>query len=435
MEIVFLSALIILNGLFAMSEIALVTARRARLARLADNGDRSAAIAIRLGEEPTRFLSTIQIGITSIGLLSGIVGEAALAVPLAHWLQALGVEQGISDIGSTVLVVLSITYLSIVVGELVPKRIGQIHPEAIARLVARPMQVLSAATRPFTHLLVASTTLLLRLAGQRDSLGPEITEEEIQAVLHEGSEAGVIEKIEHEMVRNVLHLDERRIGSLMVPRADLVWLDVERSQEEAIALITGSGHSLFPVCRGGLHEILGVISARQLCAQALRGERMDLTEGLLAPVFMPESLTGMELLHQFRASDSHIIFVVDEYGEVQGIVSLHDMLEALAGEFPSGSSEQPWAFQREDGSWLLDGLIPLHELKGRLELKTLPDDHKARYHTLSGLIMRLLDRVPRIGDTATWEGWRLEVVDLDGKRIDKVLASPVPDGGDYLPPE
>lgn len=430
MEIVFLSILIILNGLFAMSEIALVTARRARLSRLAEDGDKLAGVAMKLGEEPTRFLSTIQIGITSIGILNGIVGEAVLAAPLAIWLQSLGLEQGTSEIGSTVLVVVVITYLSIVIGELVPKRIGQIHPEAIARIVARPMTVLSAAARPFVHLLSASTALLLRLIGQHDIKGPSITEEEIHAILHEGSEAGIIEKSEHEMVRNVFRLDERRIGSLIVPRADVVWLDTNRPWEETLALVTESNHTRFPVCRGGLNEILGVISAKQLFSLSLRGGNVDLTEDLQTPVFVPVSLTGMELLHQFRANNCRMVFVVDEYGDVQGIVSLHDLLESVTGEFHPDNVEEARAFRREDGSWFLDGLIPIHELKDSLGMKTVPEEDKARYHTLSGMMMWLLGRVPHTGDIAVWECWRFEVVDIDGKRIDKVLATFVPDGED-----
>ena len=302
MEIVFLIALIVLNGLFAMSEIALVTARRARLARLAEDGDGAAEVAIKLGEDPTRFLSTIQIGITSIGILNGIVGEAALAGPLAEWLQGLGMEQGVSEIGSTVLVVVVITYVSIVVGELVPKRIGQIDPEGIARLVARPMNVLSAASRPFVYLLAGSTALLLRMMGQRESTGPSVTEEEIHAMLVEGSEAGVIEKSEHEMVRNVFRLDDRQIASLMVPRGDIVSLDLTRPLEENLELVASSAYSSFPVCRGGLDDILGIASAKKLFNQSLRGETIDLTKELQSPVYVPESLTGMELLDQFRAS-------------------------------------------------------------------------------------------------------------------------------------
>ena len=425
MEIVLLIILIVLNGAFAMSEIALVTARRARLARLAEDGDGAAAVAVKLGEDPTRFLSTIQIGITSIGILNGIVGEAALAVPLAQWLQTLGMEQRLSEIGSTVLVVVVITYVSIVVGELVPKRIGQIDPEGIARLVARPMNVLAIASRPFVHLLAGSTALLLRLMGQRETGGPSVTEEEIHALLNEGSEAGVIEKSEHEMVRNVFRLDDRQIGSLMVPRSDIVWLDISRPLEENLARMAESDHSRFPVCRGGLDEILGIITSKQLFNQTLKGGKADLTLQLQTPVFVPESLTGMELLEQFRASSTHAVFVIDEYGEVQGMVTLQDVLEAVTGEFQPHSLEEAWAVQREDGSWLLDGLIPVPELKDRLELKAVPEEERGRYHTLSGMVMWLLGRLPRTGDITTWEDWRLEVVDLDGKRIDKVLASRV----------
>ncbi len=430
MEIIFLVALIVLNGVFAMSEIALVTARRARLARLAEDGDGAAAVAIKLGEDPTRFLSTIQIGITSIGVLNGIVGEAALAGPLADWLQGLGVEQRVSEIGSTVLVVVVITYVSIVVGELVPKRIGQIDPEGIARLVARPMNVLAIASRPFVYLLAGSTALLLRILGQRESTGPSVTEEEIHAMLVEGSEAGVIEKSEHDMVRNVFRLDDRQIGSLMVPRADIVSLDLERPLAENLERVASSSYSSFPVCRGGLDDILGIASAKKLFNQSLRGEAIDLTTELQPAVYVPESLTGMELLDQFRASGTYIVFVIDEYGEIQGMVTLHDVIESVTGEFLPHDTEEAWAVQREDGSWLLDGLIPIVELKDRLGIRTVPEEDKGRYHTLSGMVMWLLGRVPNTGDIATWESWRFEVVDLDGKRIDKVLATALPAAAD-----
>ncbi|NMG28835.1 hemolysin family protein [Aromatoleum evansii] len=423
MEIIVLIALILLNGVFAMSEIALVTARRARLARLAEDGDAAAVVAIKLGEEPTRFLSTIQIGITSIGILNGIVGEAALAAPLAMWLQELGLAQRPSEIGATVLVVVVITYVSIVVGELVPKRIGQINPEGIARLVARPMNALSVASRPFVRLLSWSTALLLTLMGKRDEAAPGVTEEEIHALLEEGSEAGVIEKNEHEMVRNVFRLDERQIASLMVPRSDVVWLDINLPLDDNLARMAESEHSRFPVCRGGLDDILGIISSKQLFNQTLKGGTPDLTKQLEPAIYVPESLTGMELLDQFRASSTHMVFVIDEYGEIQGVVTLQDVLEAVTGEFRPSSLDEAWAVQREDGSWLLDGMIPIPELKDRLEIKAVPEEDKGRYHTLSGMVMWLLGRIPHTGDVTTWEDWRLEVVDLDGKRIDKVLAT------------
>ncbi|MDP2811684.1 MAG: hemolysin family protein [Rhodocyclaceae bacterium] len=427
MEILFLIALILLNGVFAMSEIALVTARRARLARLAEDGDGSAAVAIELHDEPTRFLSTIQIGITSIGILNGIVGEAVLAGPFAAWLHGLGLDQEVSSIAATGLVVVMITYVSIVIGELVPKRIGQFNPEGIARLVARPMQFLALFTRPFVRLLSMSTDTILRLMGQREQAGQGVTEEEIHAMIEEGSESGVIEQREREMVRNVFRLDDRQIGSLMIPRADIVYLDVGLPLEENLECVSESEHSRFPVCRGGLHDVLGIINAKQLLNQKLKGSLTHLDNQLQPAVFVPESLTGMDLLGHFRASGTQMVLVVDEYGEVQGLVTLQDVLEAVTGEFKPRNQEDAWAVQREDGSWLLDGLIPIPELKDKLELKEVPDEDKGRYHTLSGLMMWLLECLPQTGDIATWEKWRLEVVDLDGKRVDKVLASRLPE--------
>jgi putative hemolysin len=429
MEILFLLALILFNGLFAMSELALATARRARLARLAEDGDKSSAIAMELGEEPTRYLSTIQIGITSIGILSGIVGEATLATPLAVWLQAMGMEEGASNIAATGLVVVIITYVSIVIGELVPKRLAQFHPESIARAVARPIRLLSLITRPFVHLLSISTDTLLRLMGKSQQAAASVTEEEIHAMLEEGSEAGVIERQEHEMVRNVFRLDERLLGSLMIPRADIVYLDVERPLDENLKLVLQSAHSRFPVCKAGLDETIGIVSTKQLLDLALGGKPIDLAALAMTDVFVPESLTGMELLEHFRATGTQMVLVVDEYGEVQGLATLYDVLKSVTGEFTPRGREESWAVMREDGSWLLDGLIPIPELKDHLELKTVPDEDRAGYHTLSGMVMWLLGRLPQTGDIATWESWRLEVVDLDGKRIDKVLASRIAEPG------
>jgi len=430
MEIILLVALVILNGLFALSEIALLTARRARLARLAEEGDRAAAVAMTLGDEPNRFLATIQIGMTAIGILTGIIGEAALAGPLARWLQEFGAPQRASEIGATALVVMVITYVSIVVGQRAPKRLGQINPEGIARRVARPMDMLARFSRFSDRLLSASTALILGLLGQRDAKGPSVTEEEIHAMLVEGSAAGVIEKDEHEMVRNVFRLDDRQISSLMAPRADIVWLDAARPIEENLHRMAASDHARFPVCRGGFDDILGIVEARQMFNQMLRGEPADLTQRLQAPVYVPESLTGMELLAQFRRSGAQMAFVIDEYGEVQGLITLHDLIESVTGEFLPSNEEDAWAVQREDGSWLLDGLIPLPELKDRLDLKSVPEEGEGRYHTLSGMLMLLLGRLPGIGDATPWAGWNFAVVDVDGKRIDKVLATRLPEPGE-----
>ncbi|MBW8329479.1 MAG: hemolysin family protein [Thiobacillus sp.] len=426
MEILLLTALILLNGVFAMSEIALVTARRARLARLAEDGDASAAVAIRLHDDPTRFLSTVQVGITSIGILNGIIGEAVLAGPFALWLQSHGMDVEASQIASTALVVIVITYVSIVIGELVPKRIGQFNPEGIALRVARPMNWLAILARPFVRLLSVSTDALLRLLGKQASTQEDVIEEEIHALLEEGSESGVIEQQEREMVRNVFRLDERHIHSLMIPRADIVWLDTTLPLEDNLRRVAESEHSRFPVCKGGLDEVLGIVSAKQLFNQTLQGGRADLTAQLMPVVYVPESLTGMDLLEQFRASDTHMVLVIDEYGEINGLVTMQDVLEAVTGEFKPRNMEEAWAVQREDGSWLLDGLIPIPELKDRLALKSVPEEDRGRYHTLSGLVMWLSGRLPQTGDVLIWENWRLEVVDLDGKRIDKVLATPIP---------
>jgi putative hemolysin len=428
MDVALLIFLILLNGLFAMSEMALAASRKARLQVLVESGDAGARTAMDLHDNPTQFLSTVQIGITSIGVLNGIVGEAAFAGPLAIWLVAtLEVPVKIAGWVATGLVVVIITFVTIIFGELVPKRVGQMYPEAVARIVAQPMDWLSTLTRPFVRLLSGATQAVLRVLGLRDSASRGVTEEEIAASLEEGLDAGVIEAHEHQMVRNVFRLDERQIGSMMIPRSDIAWLDVGASQEEVIAVIRQHEHSRYPVCRGGLDEVVGVVSAQQLLTQLAQGGRIVLGEGLQAPVFVPETLTGMELLEHFRGSPVQMVFVVDEYGEVQGVITLRDVLEAITGEFVTEKQDDAWAVRRDDGSWLIDGLIPVPELKDRLDLKDLPDEDRGRYNTLAGMIMLLLGRLPDTADSVEWKGWKFEVVDLDGKRVDKVLASRTPE--------
>jgi putative hemolysin len=300
------------------------------------------------------------------------------------------------------------------------------YPESVARIVARPMYLLSRLTRPFVRLLSATTEGILSLLGIRDNGNRSVTEEEIAASLEEGLDAGVIEAHEHQMVRNVFRLDERQIGSMMIPRGDIAWLNMDAPMEESLAVIAEHGFSRYPVCRGGLDDVLGVITAQQLLHQLTQKKANDLSEGLLPAVFVPETLSGMELLEHFRASDTQMVFVVDEYGEVQGVITLRDVLEAITGEFTPSEADDAWAIQREDGSWLIDGLIPVPELKDRLEFKNLPDEDRGRYNTLAGMVMLLLGRLPQTTDVVEWEGWRMEVVDMDGKRIDKILASRLP---------
>ena len=427
MEVALLIFLILLNAVFAMSEMALTASRKARLQVMVEADDAGAQAAMDLHDNPTKFLSTVQIGITSIGVLNGIVGDAAFSAPFARWLNlTFGMHDRAADISATAMVVIVITFLTIIFGELVPKRVGQIHPETVARLVARPMEWLSTIARPFVRLLTVSTEACLRLLGMHNAPERSVTEEEIAASLVEGLDAGVIEAHEHQMVRNVFRLDDRQVGSMMIPRAEIVWLDADATPDEVLRVIANEEHSRYPVCRGGLDDVLGLISAQALLQRVMQDKPLALTEGLLAAVFVPETLSGMELLDHFRASNAQFVFVVDEYGEVQGMITVRDVLEAITGEFTTPSNEDSWGVQRTDGSWLFDGLIPVPELKDRLALKALPEEDRGRYNTLAGMVMLLLGRLPRTADAVEWDGWRFEVVDLDGKRVDKVLANPMP---------
>ena len=427
MEVALLIFLILLNAVFAMSEMALTASRKARLQVMVEADDAGAQAAMDLHDNPTKFLSTVQIGITSIGVLNGIVGDAAFSAPFARWLNlTFGMHDRAADISATAMVVIVITFLTIIFGELVPKRVGQIHPETVARLVARPMEWLSTIARPFVRLLTVCTEACLRLLGMHKAPDRSVTEEEIAASLVEGLDAGVIEAHEHQMVRNVFRLDDRQVGSMMIPRAEIVWLDADASPDEVLRVIANEEHSRYPVCRGGLDDVLGLISAQALLQRVMQDKPLALTEGLLAAVFVPETLSGMELLDHFRASNAQFVFVVDEYGEVQGMITVRDVLEAITGEFTTPSNEDSWGVQRTDGSWLFDGLIPVPELKDRLALKALPEEDRGRSNTLAGMVMLLLGRLPRTADAVEWDGWRFEVVDLDGKRVDKVLANPMP---------
>jgi putative hemolysin len=424
MDFALLGFLILLNGLFAMSEMALTASRKARLQVMVESGESGAQAAMDLHDNPTKFLSTVQIGITSIGVLNGIVGEAAFSDPLATWLvNTFQAPARAAQIGATALVVLIITVLTIIFGELVPKRLGQLYPETVARLVSTPMNWLSAATRPLVALLSICTEAVLRVMGIRADSQRAVTSEEIAASLEEGVDAGVIEAQEHQMVRNVFRLDDRQIGSMMIPRAEIEWLDLGHPLADLLAQVHTSGHTRYPVCRGSLDDVVGVLSVAKLLQPLSRGEVPQLAEHLAPPVFVPETLSGMELLEHFRLAATDIVFVVDEYGAVQGVITERDLLEAITGEFGAPSDEDAWAVKRADDSWLLDGLIPVPEMKDRLDVKELPEEGKGRYNTLAGMIMLLLGRLPRTTDTVEWDGWRFEVVDLDGKRADKVLVT------------
>lgn len=425
MDVLLLVFLTTLNGLFAMSEMALATSRKARLATLAELGDKKAQAALRLIEQPTQFLSTIQIGITSIGMLSGIVGEAAFAGPLAVSMQAWGLGERAASWLSTALVVICITFFTIIFGELVPKRIGQMFPEPVARGVSPAMSWLARLAKPAVAILAGSTAGVLRLLRIDAGNSRAVTHEEIAASLEEGLDAGIIERHEHQMVRNVFHLDDRPLTSIMVPRSDIVWLDADGTVDDSLTLAVGTRHSWYPVCRGGLEDVVGMISVAGLLA-ARNAPEARVGAHAVPTVFVPETLSALELLESFRLQSTRMILVVDEYGEVQGLITPHDMLEAITGELQSATPTEAWAVQREDGSWLLDGMMPVAELKARLGLRELPDEDKGLYNTLAGMVLSIGGRLPQVGESVESNGWRFEVLDLDGRRIDKVLAVALP---------
>ena len=447
MDFLLIAFLTLLNGVFALSEMALASSRKARLTALSESGDKGAHAALGLLENPTQFLSSVQVGITSIGMLNGIIGEAAFSSGLAAWLQNFGATPRAAEISATAIVVTVITFITIVFGELVPKRIGQLYPEAVARLVSRPMMWMAIVAKPFVKLLSISTLGVLKLLRIDNTAGRSVTEEEITASLEEGVDAGLIEEHEHQMVQNVFLLDDRLLTSLMVPRSDIEWLDATDSIAQAIDKAGATGHSWYPVCRGGLDDVVGVVNVATLLA--LRSEiKLGQKGGLLSDVlnaansqlstgdvrvekyavpavFVPETLTGMELLEQFRTRSTRIVFVVDEYGVVQGMMTPLDMLEAITGELQSGAPIDAWAIRRDDGSWLIDGVMPVSELKARLDIRELPEESRGRYNTVAGLLQSVSGRLLRTGEKVECSGWSFEVVDLDGKRIDKVLATEV----------
>lgn len=426
MEFLLIIFLTLLNGVFAMSELALTASRRARLGALAEAGDKGAQAALELLSNPNQFLSTVQVGITSIGVLNGIVGEAAFSDSVAAWMVALGMVDKAAGLTATALVVTVITFTTIIFGELVPKRIGQLYPETMACWVARPMLWLAQAAKPFVKLLSGTTAAVLKLLRIDTNTARAVTEEEISASLEEGVDAGLIEAHEHQMVQNVFRLDERPLTSLMTPRSDVQWLDASDSVDDCLRLAgrgAGNGaHSWYPVCRASLDDVVGIISVAHLLDLGAHSQE-PIAAFAQAAVFVPETLSAMELLEQFRLKAARLLFVVDEYGVVQGLLTPRDLLEAITGELQYGAQAEAWATRREDGSWLLDGVMPVDEVKARLDLDELPDEDRGRYNTLAGLLMALTGHLPKLGERISHQGWVFEVIDLDGRRVDKVLAT------------
>lgn len=436
MDVLLILLLALLSGLFSMTEMAVVSSRRARLELAAGEGDRGAQAVLRLQDNPTLFFSTIQMGNTTVALLNGIVGEGAFGDGLAAALQDAGLPHGAAHAVATTVVVAAVTYLTIVIGELVAKRIGQTAPEAIARWMARPLLVLATAAKPAVWLLAASTNAILRVLGIPPLPRHEVTIEEIQAQLAHGVRSGTIEHDEHRMVRNVLALDERQLGSLMVPRAEIDWLDAGQPLSAVLQRAREGGHSWYPVCRGGLDDVQGVVHLSHLIAlDEAGGREHDWHRDAQPAVFVPETLSGLELLEQFRVRAMRMVFVVDEYGEVQGLLTPLDLLEAITGELSPEEPHDAWATPQPDGSWLLDGAMPAHEFKARLEIAELPDEERDLYATLAGLMQTVAGTLLAVGDAVEVAGWRLTVVSMQGRRIDHVRAERLADGGPAPAPD
>jgi putative hemolysin len=425
-ELVIILLLLVANGVFAMSEMAVVAARKIRLQQRAEEGDERAKLALQLAREPAQFLSTVQIGITLIGVLAGAYGGATIAEKLAVWLTTIPALAPYAAGLSLGIVVAVITFLSLIIGELVPKNIALKNPEAIASWVARPMIWLSRIGGPVVKLLTGVTTLVMRMFGLTGRVAPGLTEDEIRAVIAEGAESGAIEEAESTVVHRVFQLGDLRVGALMTPRVDIEWIDVDASPQELREFLASHVHQQFIVSQGVLDNVVGTVRAADLLPVVLRGNTISLRDLVHEPLFVPDSMKGFQLLEAFRASHKHVALVMDEFGAVEGLVTATDLLEALVGELPGNAHEAVGPYvQRGDGSWLVDGSAPMEAVAEKFELPSPPDDEAGAYHTIGGFVMARLGRVPEVADTFEWGRHRFEVVDMDGRRVDKVLVTPM----------
>ncbi|MBF2064747.1 MAG: HlyC/CorC family transporter [Calothrix sp. C42_A2020_038] len=430
-EILIIFLLVLANGIFVMSELAIVSARKVRLQQLAERGDTKARVALNLASSPNQFLGTVQIGITLLTILTGAYAEDAIAKRILPFLNPIVLSPAYKQEFAKVLGIVIITYITLVLGELVPKRLALNHPELIASITAIPMQMLSRITTPIVYLLSGSTDSVLRLLGIQPSREPQVTEEEIRVLIEQGTEEGTFEEAEQDMVERVFRLGDRPVSALMTPRPDIVWLDLEDSVEENRQKIIDSGYSRYPVCQGGLDNVLGVLPVTDLLARSFTGQAMDLTVGLRQPVFVPESTRGLKVLEMFKQTVMHMALVVDEYGVIQGLVTLNDILIEIVGDVPSVDGEEdPQIIQREDGSWLLDGMLAVDEFMELFDIEELRSQDRGSYQTLGGFVITHLGRIPSAADHFEWQNMRFEVMDMDGNRVDKVLVVPKVDKKD-----
>ena len=422
LETLIIFVLIILNGVFVLSEIAVLSSRKARLQQRINEGDKGAADALKLAENPNIFLSSTQVGITLIGVLTGAVGGATIADALSVQFDQIPLLQPYAHSLALGCVVVVITFFSLLFGELVPKRLAVHSPEDIASAIAGPMNLVSLIFSPLVRLFSGITDLIISLLGVKPNDEPPVTEEELQVLLDQGTQAGVFEESEQDMVEGVFRLNNRRVGSLMTPRNEIAWLDVNDTPDEIRLQIEENPYSRFPVCEDSLDNVIGVIEARDLLLESLHGEPLQLKRNLQAPVYIPETALASKSLDLFKFGTAEMMLVVDEFGSTQGLLTIYDILEEIVGDIDN----EPQATQRQDGSWLLDGMLPSEDFKEIFNLRHLPDEDE--YETLGGFVMLHLGRVPQAADRFDWGGLTFEVMDMDGKRVDKVMVmlKPVP---------
>ncbi len=427
LEVIFIFLLLIANGLFSMSEMAVVSARKARLQKRAEDGEKGARAALDLAENPGTFLSTVQVGITLVGILAGAFGGASISEKIAPMLKAYPQIEPYADNLSFGLVVLVITYLSLVIGELIPKRLALHSPESIATRMAPPMKWISMVTSPLVRILEASTNGVLRLFGLRESDEPPVTEDEIKVLIEQGIHAGVFEEAERDLIDRTFHLGDRRVSELMVPRPDVVFLDLDDPLDVIKEMIRNNRYSRYPVIRGTSDNIIGIVRAKDLLAEELAQSPFDLNARLAPPLYFPDSMPAFKAIERFKASRRHMAIIIDEHGGIEGVLTVNDILDALVGDIPSmDEQEERPVVQREDGSYLLDGSLPVHDIKKTLDLKHLPHEEDGAYQTLGGFVMTRLGRLPGVGDCMEYAGWKFEVVDMDRRRVDKVMVSKLP---------
>jgi putative hemolysin len=415
-----------------MSELAVVSSKRIRLEKLSENGSRGARAALQLADSPNRFLSTVQVGITLIGIFNGAFGEASLVERLTPHIAGIPVVAEYAREIALGIVVIGITFASIVLGELVPKRVAMLYPEAVATVIATPMQWLSRIVSPFVKILSVTTEAIMRLLGLHKHKEAAVTEEEIAGLIKEGTHAGVFEKTEHDIVTRALRLDDQHLGALMTPRTDLEFIDLNDTIENNLNKIADSPFSRFPVCRGNRSEVLGIVHAGDLFEQAIRGQAVsgvDIERAVKPPLYVPESVSAMGLLEALKKHRTELALVVSEYGEIEGMVTLSDVMGALVGDVSvvDDDEHEADAVQREDGSWLIDGGVSLDRFRDIMESGVrFPEEANGTYHTLAGFILTQLGHIPEAAEHFEWDEFRFEVMDMDRQRIDRLLVSRIP---------